>query len=343
MESEDLWCERVGTSCPNESTRIRWYRKNDPLHPENVKYKAERRDARIEARRLTHDDRMKARHELVQKLKAEGLKVRQDNQAKKKTARNVDFNTKLRLGLKLKLFVTDPIEYGDDMQYVLERVSDIPELERELMISNRLDRIWFCTALSQITCGNFHVTDGSYITRKLAARIQVDQPESVVVDECESNSHTIAEIPFNGISPAYEEHSNAPAKSVDLQVETIQEVDCGVHHQPPTIETSTHEAALPPEHESPSEADTPIRTAKQGSKLNVPVGRDQALHINYGVWNDIRREAWRRYPLPSMIAHVLQSSGHQQAAAEQFLRSSLSVLHPPWISRTSHTLLCIST
>lgn len=353
MDTEDLWRERLGTPVPDLAARISWYRRNEPSNPENLAYIEARRLRRIEERRSTHDARMAVRELTIQRQKEAGRQIRIENQRRKQAAANLDFNTKLQLGIRLKLYVKDPEEYKD-MQYVLERVSSIPELEKELMIERRLDREWFRGILPQITNDSFHVVAGLLDIRQTVQQCEVSEPQSALVDECENFEIDTVTVPSDGILPAYDEYVYTPTEFTDLQVDSIRPSGNSIYYHSgegprllqsklpilglsdiPVESLSTYELLM--------KADHLTRTWNPDLKLSVPIGRTNAPHINRGVWTSVKREIRKRLPLPSPVLSALQSSGLQRLAAEAVCRAAFSNLRPPCLQRIYRVLISTAT
>lgn len=324
MDERSLWLERVGDECPDESTRISWYRRNQPDHPENLEYNERRRLRKLHERQQTHEARVEKLRLDIEDIRKKAKLERTSRADNARRDHNIDFNKKLNLGLKLKLQLSDPSEYLD-MPYVLEQISSIAQLEDELMITGRLNREWFRSILPNITDGNYQIVgEVIQLITTLAVLDHSDEEMVLMPDQCENFSYH-----ENGEQDkSLQEIEYISEPFTDISFESLVVSNTSVYYNssagPRFINASKPILGITKHEYSDITSEELFRLYRLLRKTNpekvfdesTPDGFESVHHIKRGVWISVVREIQYRYHLPVILQSSLKSQGLQKMCAD---------------------------
>lgn len=312
MESEEqLWIARLGEAKPRVRRMIKWYLENDPNHPFYLQHLEHKRDAKI---------RKEAARKSPEEIRVAQQQVDRQRNLHKLRVENQTYVEKMRLGLLMKLRVSDDPELLE-LHHVIQPGMSVAQLESECSVyPGGIDRKWFKSLLSKLTDDTYEVIDDLIQLKvKLSDVIPLENSEVVLLAE----------------APVYEE---------------IQEL--AIVEDVPTIVKTLVPVEIPPEDvakmrqlEDCSHYDDATRRSYTfgsnkkifGYNTNELPRNDYAFlrfglalchvrrksHFIHGSWKIWAEEARYRYPVGDVLSLALRGSGLKKIAADCLLQTTI--------------------
>lgn len=336
MEPFEDWKSRVGRDNPGDRAKARWYKEFQPDHP-LVQQFAEKRAleyAKAKAQRAsTHEARVAAEEERrrLAKLDAPPKMGKSERQQMK---RNLDFQARLQLGLKLSLRIDDAAEY-DHLPCALEHCSTIQELEEYCLMREPINRRWLSQVLPQVTNNSYRVAmDMVSLYQEISAVTPTAEVHSAILSECEAFEYVEELVVTDGVVPTH-------VRGHLVTVETPPEIPDGyyivnhdIHYTGPDLKNYIVKSSRPICGLEPVNFnDLPVyELLTLGPRINT--GRI-APHMKLGIWKEWSRCLQDKLVPSPFIKMCLSSGGLQRLAALSLIRFTIECAIP----RNHHRLV----